>query len=104
MSTKKRSRPSPAADSAEAEVDDAALRKAMGKKTPARSKAPFANGGCLGALTQTTAPSVGVVTLFSALALNYYIKNGPMLSEVAQSCLEPWTSSTATQHRRRRLP
>ena len=60
----RRSRPSPAADSAEAEVDDAALRKAMGKKTPSRSKAPFANGGCLGALTQTTAPSVGVVTLF----------------------------------------
>ena len=88
MSTKKRSRPSPAADSAEAEVDDAALRKAMGKKTPARSKAPFTNGGCLGALTQTTAPTVGVVTLFSALALNYYIKNGPTLSEVAQSCLD----------------
>ena len=88
MSTKKRSRPSPAADSAEAEVDDAALRKAMGKKSPSRSKAPYANGGCLGALTQTTAPSVGVVTLFSALALNYYIKNGPTLSEVAQSCLE----------------
>ena len=42
----------------------------------------------LGALTQTTAPSVGVVTLFSALALNYYIKNGPTLSEVAQSCLD----------------
>ena len=60
----------------------------MGKKTPARSKAPFTNGGCLGALTQTTAPSVGVVTLFSALALNYYIKNGPTLSEVAQSCLD----------------
>ena len=78
MSTKKRSRPSPTADSAEAEVDDAALRKAMGKKTPARSKAPFTNGGCLGALTQTTAPSVGVVTLFSALALNYYLKNGTL--------------------------
>ena len=41
-----------------------------------------------GALTQTAAPSVGVVTLFSALALNYYIKNGPTLSEVAQSCLD----------------
>ena len=86
MSTKKRLRPT--SDSAEPEIDDAALRKAMGKKTPARSKAPFANGGCLGALTQTTAPSVGVVTLFSALALNYYIKNGPTLSEVAQSCLD----------------
>ena len=68
MSTKKRLRPT--SDLAEPEIDDAALRKAMGKKTPARSKAPFANGGCLGALTQTAAPSVGVVTLFSALALN----------------------------------
>ena len=28
------------------------------------------------------------MTLFSALALNYYIKNGPTLSEVAQSCLD----------------
>ena len=45
MSTNKRLRPT--SDSAEPEIDDAALRNAMGKKTPARSKAPFANGGCL---------------------------------------------------------
>ena len=84
----RRSRPSPAADSAEPEIDDAALRKALGDKKRAKSKAPFADGACLGALTQTAAPSIGVVTLFSALALNYYIKNGPTLSEVAQSCLD----------------
>ena len=88
MSTKKRARPSPAADSAQPEIDDAALRKALGDQKRAKSKAPFADGACLGALTQTAAPSIGVVTLFSALALNYYIKNGPTLSEVAQSCLD----------------
>ena len=41
VSTKKRLRPT--SDLAEPEIDDAALRKAMGKKTPARSKAPFKN-------------------------------------------------------------
>ena len=87
MSTKKRVRPSPAADSAQPDIDDAALRKALADKKRAKSKAAFADGACLGALTQTAAPSIGVVTLFSALALNYYIKNGPTLSEVAQSCL-----------------
>ena len=88
MSTKKRVRPSPAADSAQPDIDDAALRKALADKKRAKSKAAFADGACLGALTQTAAPSIGVVTLFSALALNYYIKNGPTLSEVAQSCLD----------------
>jgi hypothetical protein len=44
MSTKKRARLSPAADLAEPEVDDAALRKPMGETNFARSqssKAPF---------------------------------------------------------------
>ena len=41
MSTKKRSGLSPAADLAEPEVDDAALRKAMGETKRAKSKAPF---------------------------------------------------------------
>ena len=36
MSTKKRARPSPAADSAEPEIDDAALRKALGDKKRAK--------------------------------------------------------------------
>ena len=39
MSTKKRARPSPAADLAEPEVDDAALRKAMGETKRAQSNA-----------------------------------------------------------------
>ena len=47
MSTKKRARPSPAADSAQPEIDDAALRKALGDKERAKSKAPFADGACL---------------------------------------------------------
>ena len=51
MSTKKRARPSPAADSAEPEIDDAALRKALGDNKRAKSKAPFVDGACLGALT-----------------------------------------------------
>ena len=84
MSTKKRARPSPAADSAQPDIDDAALRKALADKKRAKSKAPFANGACLGALTQTAAPSIGVVTLFSSLALNYYIKNGPTLKRGGQ--------------------
>ena len=41
MSTKKRSRLSPAADLAEPEVDDAALRKPMGETKRAKSKALF---------------------------------------------------------------
>ena len=41
MSTKKRVRPSPAADSAQPDIDDAALRKALGDKKRAKSKAAF---------------------------------------------------------------
>ena len=59
MSTKKRARPSPAADAAQPEIDDAALRKALGDQKRAKSKAPFADGACLEALTQTAAPSIG---------------------------------------------
>ena len=40
MSTKKRARPSPAADAAQPEIDDAALRKALGDQKRAKSKAP----------------------------------------------------------------
>ena len=41
MSTKKRVRPSPAADSAQPDIDDAALRKALADKKRAKSKAAF---------------------------------------------------------------
>ena len=41
MSTKKRARPSPAADSAQPEIDDAAVRKALGDQKRAKSKAPY---------------------------------------------------------------
>lgn len=88
MSCKKRCRPSPIVDSTEADLDDAALRKELCKKKQVKAKTAFSNGACLKALTQTSAPSVAVVTLFSAMALNYYKKNGPSLSEAAQSCLD----------------
>ena len=39
MSTKKRARPSPAADSAQPDIDDAALRNALADKKRAKSKA-----------------------------------------------------------------
>ena len=73
---------------AEAEVDDATVREELGRKKQVKPKAAFANGAGLNSLVQRLASSLGVVTLFSALALNYYIKNGPTLSEVAQSCLD----------------
>ena len=101
MSCKKRSRPSPIVDPAEADPDDAALRKELCKKKQVKAKTAFSNGACLKALTQTSAPSVAVVTLFSAMALNYYMKNGPSLSEAPNRA---WTSSMVTHRRRRRPP
>ena len=53
-----------------------------------KPKAAFANGAGLDSLVQRSASSLGVVTLFSALALNYYMKNGPSLSKTVRSCLD----------------
>ena len=88
MSTKKRLRPTPAMDLAEAEVDDATVREELGRKKQMKPKAAFANGAGLDSLVQRSASSLGVVTLFSALALNYYMKNGPPLSKTVRSCLD----------------
>ena len=88
MSTKKRPPPSPAVDSPAAEINDGALRDEMCKKKQVKSKAAFENGGCLASIAHKSASSVGVVTFFSALAINFYRKNGPSLSDTAQACLD----------------
>ena len=88
MSTKKRPPPSPAVDSPAAEINDGALRDELCKKKQVKSKAAFENGGCLASIAHKSASSVGVVTFFSALALNFYRKNGPSLSDTAQACLD----------------
>ena len=94
MPCQKRLRPSPAVDSAEADLDDAALRRSYARRSTGEVKRqPLRHELrelCLPRVAHAdiSSFSVGVVTLFSALALNYYTKNGPTLSEVAQSCLD----------------